>query len=300
MSGSTTKVVPSASRRTRLWGPRSAERQRIWRGVSNKRIFIVLAFIVLGVAALWAIFPSFFAPADPLALRPTQALDGPSAENPLGTDQFGRSVLDQMIHGARSSLLIGILSVIGAFVIGGLIGLAAGFLGGVVDTILMRIIDVLLCFPGILLALVIAAALGPTLENLILAIAIGQTPDFARVMRGQVLSVRSRLFIEAVTASGVKPGRIVFRHVLPNALAPVTVVAALGVGSAIVSGATLSFLGLGPQGGVPDWGRLLSVGQDYLSTGWWISTFPGLVITLVVIAVNILGDALRDKMDVES
>ncbi|GAB2525544.1 ABC transporter permease [Paramicrobacterium agarici] len=255
---------------------------------------------MLGVAIAWALFPSFFSPGSPLELRPEQALDGPSTENPLGTDQFGRSLLAQIIYGSRSALMIGILSVVGAFVLGGLIGLLAGFLGGVVDTILMRIIDVLLCFPGILLALVIAAALGPTLQNLIIAIAIGQTPDFARVMRGQVLAIRSRLFIEAVTASGVRSSRIVFRHILPNALAPVTVIAALGVGSAIVSGATLSFLGLGPQGGVPDWGRLLSVGQDYLATAWWISTFPGLVITMVVIAVNILGDALRDKMDVES
>ncbi|WP_166980044.1 ABC transporter permease [Paramicrobacterium fandaimingii] len=296
----TTEMNTSPPGRPRLWGPRSASRRRIWRHVSNKRVFIVLAIAVLGIAVAWALFPSLFSPGSPLELRPEQALDGPSAENPLGTDQFGRSLLAQIIYGSRSALMIGILSVVGAFVLGGLIGLLAGFLGGAVDTILMRIIDVLLCFPGILLALVIAAALGPTLQNLIIAIAIGQTPDFARVMRGQVLSIRSRLFIEAVTASGVKPARIVFRHILPNALAPVTVIAALGVGSAIVSGATLSFLGLGPQGGVPDWGRLLSVGQDYLATAWWISTFPGLVITVVVIAVNILGDALRDKMDVES
>lgn len=299
MSLMTETPAPKAPR-PRLWGPRNGSRSPIWRNVSNKRVFIVLAFAVLGVAVAWALFPSFFSPGDPLELRPSQALDGPSAENPLGTDQFGRSLLAQLIYGSRSALLIGIVSVLGAFVLGGLIGLLAGFLGGVVDTILMRIIDVLLCFPGILLALVIAAALGPTLENLIIAIAIGQTPDFARVMRGQVLAVRSRLFIEAVTSSGVRPGRIVFRHILPNALAPVTVIAALGVGSAIVSGATLSFLGLGPQGGIPDWGRLLSVGQDYLATAWWISTFPGLIITMVVIAVNILGDGLRDKMDVDS
>lgn len=268
------------------------------RRVSSKRIFLVMAWLVVAFVALMSFFPSLLASDDPLAIHPERVLQGPSSEAVLGTDPFGRGVWDQIVHGAQQSLTIGVFSVLGAFLMGVTIGLLAGFLGGFVDSLLMRIIDILLCFPGILLALIIAAALGPTLQNLIIAIAIGQTPDFARVMRGQVLAVRSRLYVEAATASGIRTPRIILRHVLPNAMAPVTVVAALGVGSAIVSGATLSFLGLGPQGGVPDWGRMLAIGQEYLVTGWWISTFPGVFITVVVIAVNILGDALRDKMDV--
>lgn len=266
--------------------------------LGSKPVFLILATVVLLGTAVCAVMPGVVTQANPLTLHPDRVLQGPGSGHLLGTDQYGRSVLTQLVFGARDALLIGTLSVIGGLTVGGLIGLVAGYTQGAVDMILMRVVDVLLCFPGILLALVVSAALGPSLRNVIIAVAIGQVPEYARVMRGQVLSVRSRLYIEAAGANGVRPLRIVARHLLPNALAPVVVVATLGVGHAIVSGATLSFLGLGPQGGVPGWGRLLAAGGDYMASAWWIATFPGLIITVVVIAVNIFGDALRDRMDV--
>lgn len=258
----------------------------------------IIAVLVLLAAAVTAVVPQWLSPGDPLALHTDRALQGPGDGTLLGADQYGRSLVALLVHGARDSLSIGIVSVVVGLAIGGAIGLLAGFAGGVIDVVLMRIVDVMLCFPGILLALLVSAALGPSLRNVILAVAIGQVPEYARVMRGQVLAVRSRLFVQAAKAAGVRPGRLAARHVLPNAMAPVVVVATLGVGSAIVSGATLSFLGVGPQGGVPDWGRLLASGGSYMATAWWITTFPGVVITLIVVAVNICGDWLRDRMDV--
>ncbi len=266
--------------------------------LGSRPVFLAFAVVVLLGTVVCAVFPGLVTQTDPLTLHPERVLQPPGADHLLGTDQYGRSILTQLVFGARDAALIGSLSVIGGLTVGGIIGLLAGFSQGVVDMILMRVVDVLLCFPGILLALVVSAALGPSLRNVIIAVAIGQVPEYARVMRGQVLAVRSRLYIQAAGANGVRPLRIVVRHLLPNALAPVIVVATLGVGHAIVSGATLSFLGLGPQGGVPGWGRLLAAGGDYMASAWWIATFPGLVITVVVIAVNIFGDALRDRMDV--
>lgn len=260
----------------------------------------VLAVAVLATVVLMAAFPGLFVGYDPLALHPERVLQAPGEDTLLGTDQYGRSLVGLLVYGARDSVLIGLVSVVVGLTVGGAIGLLAGFGGGIVDMVLMRIVDVLLCFPGILLALLVSAALGASLRNVIIAVAVGQVPEYARVMRGQVLAVRSRLFVQAAAAAGVRPRRIVFRHVLPNAMAPVIVVATLGVGHAIVSGATLSFLGVGPQGGIPDWGRLLASGGSYMATAWWISTFPGLIVTVVVVAVNIFGDWLRDRMDVAS
>lgn len=276
---------------------RTGRLRRRWR-MPSKPVFIGCALVVIGLVALAAAFPGVLAQHDPLALHPERVLSAPGAGYPLGTDQYGRGILDQLIYGARDAALIGVLSVTAALLVGGLMGLVAGFFRGAVDMLIMRLVDILLCFPGILLALVVSAALGPSLRNVIIAVAVGQVPEYARVMRGQVLAVRSRLYIEAATAAGTAPHRIVLRYLLPNALAPVIVVATLGIGHAILSGATLSFLGLGPQGGVPDWGRLLASGGDYMASAWWIATFPGLLITIVVIAVNVLGDALRDRMDV--
>lgn len=258
----------------------------------------VVAIVILTATVLVAAFPGWFVHYEPLALHPDRVLQAPGGSTLLGTDQYGRSLVGLLVHGARNSVLIGLVSVVVGLLIGGAIGLVAGFVGGIVDSVLMRIVDIMLCFPGILLALLVSAALGASLRNVIIAVAIGQVPEYARVMRGQVLAVRSRLFVQAASAAGVRPRRIVFRHVLPNAMAPVIVVATLGVGHAIVSGATLSFLGVGPQGGIPDWGRLLASGGSYMASAWWISTFPGLVVTVVVVAVNILGDWLRDRMDV--
>lgn len=261
---------------------------------------VVIALLILLAAVVCAIAPGLIWHQDPLALNPPRALGRPTWTDPMGADQYGRSILGQIIFGARNAMLVGIISVLIGLAAGGLVGLVSGYLGGPTDMILMRCIDVLMLFPGILLALLISAALGPSLSNEIVAVGVASIPSYARVMRGQVLAVRSRPYIDAAVAVGIPQTRILWRHIVPNALAPLVVLATIGVGTGIVIGASLSFLGLGPTTGVPDWGRLLAVGEPYLNGAWWISTFPGLVVTLVVIAVNILGDRLRDVLDVSS
>lgn len=274
-------------------------KRRSWLARSPlRRPLVVLSVLILLTAVLFAIAPGLFWPGDPMRLGAGPALAAPSWSEPFGTDQFGRSVLGQVIHGSRAAMMIGLLSVAIALTLGGLIGLLSGYFGGSVDMVLMRGIDVLMVFPSLLLALMFAAGLGPSLFNLIVAVGVASVPYYARVTRGQVLAVRSRPYIDAAAAVGIPKGRILFRHVVPNAITPLVVVATLGVANGILLGASLSFLGVGPTTGVPDWGRLLAAGEPFLGSAWWISTFPGLVVTLVVIAVNILGDHLRDVLDV--
>jgi peptide/nickel transport system permease protein len=268
------------------------------RRLSAETVITVVALVWVGIVLLAAAVPGVLAPEDPTQVIADQALQAPGATL-LGTDQYGRSILGLIIHGARTSIIIGLAATAIALVVGGGLGLLGGYLGGAMDMIIGRLIDILMCFPGVLLALVIATALGPTTANLILAVGIGSLPAFARVMRGQVLSVRSRLFVEAAHSVGFSRLRILVRHVLPNAIAPIVVLATVSVGTAIVVAASLSFLGLGPKTAVPDWGQLLAGGQPYLASAWWISTFPGIAITLTVIAISLLGDWLRDSLDTD-
>lgn len=263
--------------------------------------------VVLGVAAAWGavvlvccLVPQLLAPGDPLALHTDRVLQAPGEGALLGTDQFGRSVLGLLVHGARQSVLIGVTSMLLSVLLGGGLGLLAGYVGGKVDLLVGRLIDVLMCFPGILLALIIAAALGPSTRNVVIAVGIGHAPAFARVMRGQVMSIRSRPYIEAARATGLSHRQIVGRHILPNSMAPLVVLATIEVGSAIVSAASLSFLGAGSSAGVPDWGRTISDGQPYLSGAWWITTSSGLALTLTVISLSLFGDWLRDRLDITS
>lgn len=272
---------------------------------SRRPAFSVNA-VTLGVSLAWllialvaAVAPSLVSAGDPTALEPARALQGPGVAGLLGTDQYGRSVLTLLVHGARSAILIGLSASLLGAVLGGLVGLVAGYLGGVVDMVVGRVMDVLMCFPGVLLALIIAAALGSTQLNLVLAVGVATIPSFYRVMRGQVMTVRGRLYVEAARSTGMSQRRILWRHVLPNALAPTVVMATVTVGVSIVAAASLSFLGLGPRSDVPDWGQLLAQGQPYLSNAWWVSTFPGITLTLTVIAVSLVGDWLRDRLDVD-
>lgn len=268
------------------------------RRLSAETVLSVLAVLWMLLVLAAAVFPSLLAPEDPTQVFATRALQPPGS-TPLGTDQYGRSIAVLLVYGAQSSIVIGLAATAIAVVIGGGLGLIGGYLGGVADMIIGRIMDVLMCFPGVLLALIIATALGPTTANLILAVGIGSLPAFARVMRGQVMSVRSRLYVEAAQSVGFSRVRILLRHVLPNAIAPTVVLATVSVGTAIVVAASLSFLGLGAQSGTPDWGQLLASGQSYLASAWWISTFPGLAITLTVISISLLGDWLRDSLDTD-
>ncbi|MDQ0901211.1 ABC transporter permease [Paenibacillus sp. V4I7] len=265
--------------------------------VNATDMLVYLAAIVTLFILGCALFPQWIAPYAPTAMLTDQILRAPSKAHLFGTDYFGRDVFSVVVYGSRDSLFIGFASVLAGGLIGGLIGAISGYIGGVIDTIFMRLIDVLMTIPGILLALAIAAALGPHLINIIFAVAASAIPQYARVMRGQILSIKNRSFVTASRSIGASNVRIFFRHVLTNAWSPLLVMSTIGLGSSILVGAGLSFLGLGVLKEVPDWGTLLSQGRGYLTVAWWICTFPGLAITIFVLSVNLIGDKLRDSMD---
>ncbi|RVT62805.1 ABC transporter permease [Niallia taxi] len=244
-----------------------------------------------------AVFPQWISPYAPTKMFTEEIMQAPSGIHFLGTDYFGRDVFSLIVYGSRTSLIIGFLSVIAAAATGMIIGSVAGYAGGIVDLIFMRIIDILMTIPGMLLSLAFAAALGPSLMNIILAISIAAVPGYARLMRGQILTLKSRNFVIASKSIGVSNFVIFFRHILPNAYSPLLVMATNGLGSSILLGAGLSFLGLGVVQEVPDWGTLLSQGRGYLAAAWWIATFPGIAITSFVLSANIIGDSLRDFLD---
>jgi len=256
----------------------------------------------LGLAVLAALMASnLLAPAlspfPPLEQRLEEGLNPPSLSHPLGQDKFGRDVLSRLLHGARVSLLIGLSTALVSLLIGALLGAAAAYLGGWADELLTRVIDVLLAFPGILLALALMAILGPSLNNVILALCAVGWVGYARLARGQVLSLREREFVLAARAAGAGLGRVVVVHLLPNLLAPLLVEATFGVGSAIVAEAGLSFLGFGVQPPTPSWGAMLNQGRQFLLVAPHLTTFPGLAILVVVLGFNFLGDGLRDRLD---
>jgi len=234
---------------------------------------------------------------DPIALNPTDRMLPPEARHLLGTDEFGRDVLTRILFGGRISLRTGAVAVSLAIAIGVPMGLLSGFYGGFVDRGVMRLVDIMLTFPGILLALVIVAILGPSLFNAMLAVGISASPTYARVIRAAVLTAKPLTYVEAARAIGCRNGRIVRLHILPNVVAPIIVLGTLGVAGAILAGAALSFLGLGAQPPQPEWGALLSEGRNFLLDAWWIATFPGLAIMVTVLAINLLGDGLRDLLD---
>ncbi|MDF2671694.1 MAG: peptide transporter permease [Paenibacillus sp.] len=264
---------------------------------SASDLLVFAAALVVLFIILCSVVPQWIAPYSPTEMLTSDILKPPSASHLFGTDYFGRDVFSVVVHGSRDSLFIGVASVLVGGIIGGLIGAVAGYLGGVVDIVIMRIIDILMTIPGILFALAIAAALGPSLINIVLAVAFAAVPGYARVIRGQIISIKGRPFITAARSIGTKNLQIFFHHVLPNAWSPLLVMAAIGLGTSILVGSGLSFLGLGVLKEIPDWGTLLSQGRGYLTVAWWMSTFPGLAITLFVLSVNLMGDKLRDYMD---
>lgn len=230
-------------------------------------------------------------------LKPPVWLEGSDPKYLLGTDSLGRDVLSQLLYGARVSLLVGITVVAAGGTIGTLLGLVAGYYGGYVDDVIMRLADIQLAFPFILLAITFLAVLGPGLENVILVLAVGSWMSYARVMRGQVMSLREKEFVEAARTVGVRTPTILFRHLLPNAFAPIIVIASFSVASTIISEASLSFLGLGVRPSTPTWGAMLANGREYITDAWWLVVFPGLAIMLTVLSINVLGDWLRDRLD---
>lgn len=293
-----TSPATSAAERTSL-GFQCKQTPR-WRSIlgrvlRSKNAMIGLVVIVLLV--LIAIFAPLISPFDPIAQDPLRTLYSPGSPYFFGTDQFGRDVFSRVLWGSRISLRIGLISVGIALVIGVAVGLVSGYYGGWIDSVLMRIIDIMLAFPGILLALAIVSVLGPSVTNLMVAVGISAIPEYARLTRGSVLSAREELYVDAARVVGAPNRLILWRHLLPNVITPIIVAATLGVGSAILVAAALSFLGLGSQPPTPEWGRMLSDGRAFLQDQWWISTFPGLAIMLTVLATNMFGDGLRDALD---
>lgn len=254
-------------------------------------------FYLVILLVLVAVFADRLAPYDPIKITPGSGLQSPGREYPLGTDVLGRDVLSRLLHGARISLRVGLVSVGIAAVLGTTLGLLAGYHGRWLDLGVMRLIDLLLAFPNILLALTIIAILGPSIFNLMIAVGISATPGYARLVRGSVLSAKENVYVEAAVAVGCSDRMIIWRHILPNVLAPVIILATLGMAGAILTGAALSFLGLGVQPPTPEWGVMLSDGRNYLRKAWWITTFPGMAIMVTVLAINMLGDGLRDALD---
>lgn len=276
-------------------GSRSLWRDAFHRLVSNKGAVVGgVIFVLILVLALTA---PVIAPHDPIKLNARNSLHEPGMDFWMGTDQYGRDILSRVIYGSRISVLMGFVAVSISVTGGSILGLLAGYYRGFFDMFVSRLVDVMLSFPGILLALVIVAILGPNLVSAMIAVGISAMPLYIRVVRGAVLSIGESEYIEAARVIGGTDSRILFNHLLPNVLAPIIVLASLGIPAAIISGAALSFLGLGITPPTADWGAMLSNGRAYLSSAWWLSTFPGLAIVIMVLAINLLGDGLRDALD---
>jgi peptide/nickel transport system permease protein len=258
-----------------------------------------LSVAALTIVAVWcavALAASRLAPYDPLVQDIAARLSPPSPTHFLGTDPLGRDVFSRILFGARLSIPVGIAAVVLALILGTLVGGASGALGGAVDEVLMRVTDLMLAFPTVILAMIISAALGAGIRNAVIAIMVAWWPSYARFTRGLVLAVREREYVEAARALGASRARVFFRHILLNTTSPLLILGTLDVGRAILTFASLSFLGLGSPPEVPEWGAMIAAGRDYLDQ-WWIATFPGFAILTLVLALNVVGDGLRDVLD---
>lgn len=262
----------------------------------RNRLAIFGLYIICCIVFI-AVFAPLLAPYDYAFQDLAEAFEPPTWRHPFGTDDFGRDILSRIIYGAQISLLVGIFAVSFAMCAGGILGALAAYYGGRVDNIIMRVMDVLLSIPQIVLAIAIAVALGPGLLNLTIAVGIAALPTFARVVRGAVLSIAGQEFIEAAQCMGATDRWIIFRHILPNCSAPIIVQATLRVGQAILATASLSFLGLGIQPPFPEWGGMLAAARGFVRDSAYMSIFPGLAIMITILALNFLGDGLRDAMD---
>jgi len=272
-------------------------RQRRLGALAKGHPGMVIGLAILGIFILIAILAPLIAPYDPLEIIPRAAKEEPSAAYLFGTDNLGRDVLSRVVYGARISIGVGLIAVFIGVVSGTFLGMLSGFYGAWLDSFIMRFIDVMLAFPGILLAIFVVAIMGPGLTNAMIAVGISVMPVYARTTRGSILSVKTNEYVEAARAIGVPDWRLMLRHILPNIMAPIIVVATVNVGTAILAAAGLSYLGLGAQPPSPEWGAMLSVARNYLRDAWWMATFPGLSIMMIVLAVNLLGDGLRDLLD---
>lgn len=285
IDAATQGTVVHAERQSRLLATLKQDR---------KAQFGLVVLVLFGIAALFA---PWIAPADPNAMS-LDMMSGLSPAHPMGTDDLGRDLFSRIIHGTRVSLFIGVSTVIIALVIGIALGLAAGWFGGWLDFVIMRYIDLQWAFPNFIIAVYLVAVFGAGITNVIIAISLAFIDDFARVARSMTLTIRQEQYIDAARALGFSNARIMAHHVLPNTLAPIIVQATVSVSYAILAEASLSFLGLGVDANTPTWGLILSDGRGFISQAWWLGVFPGLAIVLVVLAINFIGDWLRDALDV--
>jgi len=284
--------------------PPASELRRVVRTLFHRKTAVV-GSLVLVLFVLVAAFAPALMPHDPsqqnlrrrLAPPVGLGLEQASLEYPLGNDNLGRDILSRLIYGSRVSLVVGLSTVILASLIGSLLGAAAGYFGGWFDALVMRVVDIWMAFPSLLLAIALGAALGQGLFNLVLALVLANWVIYCRVVRGQVLVLRGQEFVDAVRALGGSDLRIILRHILPNVLSSILVIASLQLGTVIISEASLSFLGINVESSVPTWGGMLADGRAFMRQAWWLSTLPGIAISLVVLSANLVGDALRDALD---
>lgn len=291
---STSIVVPVAAPQVSSVAPTIVPAKLGWLrtkliAVAHVRPAVLLSALFLGLAVFAALFPSILAPGDPLADNARHAFYEPGPEHLMGTDENGRDVYTRLVHGARASLFVGFSATVVGLVLGVSVGLIAGLGHRLVDGAFMRAIDVLLAFPDVLLALLIITFWGPGLINALIAIGVAAIPRFARLARAQAQVVRRSGYVEAATALGLSRFHIVIRHILPNSIKPVLVLAFIGIGGTISAGAGLSFLGLGIPPPTPEWGAMLSNGREYLANAWWLTTFPSLALTFTVLSVSTIG-----------
>ena len=287
MSSNPTTQLPY--RKKSLW-------MNAWKRLTKNR----MAMLGLGIISLFifaAIFADYIAPYRYDEQHLDKIFQFPNKEFLLGTDQNGRDILSRIIYGARISLQVGFISVAISAVLGCGLGSVAGYYGDKIDNVIMRVMDVFMAIPNVLLAIVIATTLGPGLQNLMIAVGISSVPSFARLIRASILSVKGQEFVEAARLVGCSDARIIFRHLIPNVLAPIIVQITLSMALSILAASTLSFLGLGIQPPIPEWGAMLSSGRMYIMDYWYLVTFPGIAIAIIILALNLLGDGLRDALD---
>lgn len=284
------EIIKKYKKRSQAW--------EVWRRLKKNKLAIIGLIIILSLAVV-ALSANFIADYETVVIKQEikNRLQPPSEEHIFGTDEFGRDIFARLVHGARVSLTVGLISVSIALVVGGFLGAIAGYYGNRIDNIIMRIMDIFLAVPNILLAIAIVAALGTSIVNLMIAVGISSIPSYARIVRASVLSIKDQEFVEAARAVGAKDLTIILTHIIPNSLAPVIVQATLGVANAILSTAALSFIGLGIQPPAPEWGAMLSGGRTFLRDASHITIFPGIAIMITILALNMLGDGLRDALD---
>ena len=275
---------------------KNSEFRLFWRMLRKNKL-AMLGLVILTLIVLTAIFANVLAPYDYTAQNLANMKKFPSLEHPFGTDEFGRDILSRIIYGTRQSLIIGVGSIAIAAFAGGFIGLVSGFYGGWLDNLLMRITDVMMAIPGMLLAIAIVAALGSSLRNLLIAIAIAKRPNFARSMRATVMSAKGQEYVTASKVLGIPNWKILLQDILPNSLSPMIVQATLGIAFAILTAAGMSFMGLGIQPPTPEWGSMISTAKNYIRDYPYMVMFPGAAIMITILALNLLGDGLRDALD---